>query len=319
MEIFRPIIRAYMLLREIEIFRAVMGAGSASKAARLLSVTQPAVSQSLRKLEEHAGMALFQRIRGKLYPTQEATALLAEVNRCFVGLDAIEHRIRSLRQFGVGRIRIASLPGMGIGFLPRVLREVGLADRRMTVSLQIMSSREVRARLLAAECDIGLMADEVSVAGLEHSVFARYEGVVALPPGHPLARKRLIQPTDLARYPFIGLNPEDAASKRLDAIFAAHGVAPDTIVETPFTMSICELIRQGVGIGVVNTVTALDYVNRGLVLRRFSERLEFACILAMPAGQPLTNFAQHLLAIMRIRLNAELQQLALDLDKASAA
>jgi len=58
-----------MLLREIEMFRAIMTSGSASKAAQLLGVSQPAVSQALARLEGHAGMQLFHRVRGKLHPT----------------------------------------------------------------------------------------------------------------------------------------------------------------------------------------------------------------------------------------------------------
>ncbi len=303
-----------MLMREVEIFRTVMQTGSASKAARLLGITQPAVSQSLRRLEDYAEIPLFQRLRGKLYPTQEAAALLNEVNRCFVGLDAIEHRLRSLRQFGVGRIRIACLPGLGIGFLPRVLKQMDLPARKITVSLQIVGSRQVRERLIASESDIGLMADEVTLAGLEHSVFARYEGVVALPVDHPLSRKAVIQPRDLARYPFIALNPEDAASQRLDAIFQAHGVRPDIVVETPYTISICEMVRQGLGVGVVNAVTAYDYLGKDVVLRRFSERLEYHCILAMPSGVPLTSFAQQLLSTMRTSLEEDLAKLRAVLD-----
>lgn len=286
-----------------------MQTGSASKAARLLNVSQPAVSQSLRRLEDYAGLPLFQRLRGKLHPTQEAAALLSEVNRCFVGLDAIEHRLRSLRQFGVGRIRIACMPGLGIGFLPRVLKTMDLSTRKITVSLQIVGSRQVRERLIACESDIGLLAEEVTLAGLEHSTFVRYEGVVALPVGHPLANKPVVHPRELVRYPFIALNPEDASSQRLDAIFQAHGVRPDVIVETPYTISICEMVRQGLGVGVINAVTAYDYLGRGVVLTRFSERLEYHLILAMPSGQPLTSFAQQLLSAMRVRIEDELTEL----------
>jgi DNA-binding transcriptional LysR family regulator len=298
-----------MLLREIEMFRAVMTSGSASKAAQLLGVSQPAVSQALARLEAHAGLPLFQRVRGKLHPTQEAVALLAEVNRCFVGLEAIEHRIRSLRGFGAGRVRIASLPGIGLGFLPRVLGEMKLSERGMTVSLQVMGSTEVRERLLAQECDLGLMADEVSANGLDHSVFARYDGVVALPLGHPLAQRRVVRPADLAAYPMIGLNPEDGASQKLDAIFQQHGVTPKLIVETPYTVSICELVRQRVGVAVVNPVTASDYGDRDVVLRRFSEKLTYTCHLAMPPGQVLSEFARQLLGIARTRLEELLSKL----------
>ena len=296
------------MIREIEVFRAVMTAGSASKAAQVLGITQPAVSQAIGRLEAHAEMPLFSRLRGRLHPTQEALALLAEVNRCFVGLDAIEQRLRSLRKFGAGRIRIAALPGLGLGFLPRVLSEMNLADRAITVSLQIMGSSEIRARLLAQESDLGLMADEVSASGLEHSVFARYQGVVALPPGHALASRRVVRPEDLAAYPLVALNPEDSVSQRLELMFHARGITPHIVVNTPYTVSQCELVRQGVGVAVVSAVTAVDYADR-LVLRRFSERLDYICLLAMPLGQVLTEFARQFLAIARTRLEEQLLQL----------
>ena len=292
-------------LREIEVFRAVMTAGSASKAAQVLGISQPAVSQAIARLEAGADLPLFARVRGRLHPTQEALALLAEVNRCFVGLDAIQHRLRSLRQFGAGTVRIAALPGLGLSFLPRVLGEMGLPERGLRVSLQIMGSRDVRERLLAQECDLGLMADEVPASGLVHSVFARYHGVVAVPPGHPLAARRVVRPADLAAHPLVALNPEDGASQRLDAIFRAHGVTPRILVNTPYSVSQCELVRQGVGVALVSAVTAVDYADRGLVLRRFSEVLEYIIVMAMPPGVVLTEFARQMLTIARTRLEQE--------------
>lgn len=294
-----------MLLREIEVFRAVVLAGSATKAARLLGVTQPAVSQALKRLEQHAGMPLFQRVRGSLQPTREAHALLNEVNRCFVGLDAIEHRIRSLRQFGLGRVRVACPPAYGGGFFARVLAHLRPSEQQLSVSLQVMSSMEARHRLLALEADVGLIAAEVPTGGLEHSPFSALEAVVALPQRHPLCTKKVITPAMLARYPLIVLNPEDAASVKLNNIFASHGVTPTAVVETPFTVSICELVSQGVGVGLVNSLTALDYADRRVELRPFSEKLDYVSYLAMPVGQPLTAQLQQLISVMRTRLSED--------------
>ena len=136
-----------MLLREVEVFRSVMSVGSASKAAALLGVTQPAISQSLRRLEESAGFPLFRRLRGRLHPTPEAQALLVEVERVFVGLSSIEHRMRSLKRFGVNTLRMAVYPAFGLTFVPRVLSRL-VAERRDSearpqISLQVLSSREV--------------------------------------------------------------------------------------------------------------------------------------------------------------------------------
>lgn len=298
-----------MLSRDIEIFRTVMTSGSATRAAKVLGLSQPAVSMALRRLEEHAGLELFQRPGGKLQPTQEAQALLAEVQRHFVGMDVIEQRIRSLKQFGAGRVRIAAFPGLGTGFVPRVLADLAAAGTRSMVSLQVMGSQDVRSQVLRDEVELGIAAQDISTAGVEHALFAHYFGVIALPAGHALARNNVITPKQLARHPFVALHPDDAVSLRLDAICRAHGVQLQTAVETSYTFSLCELVRNRIGVALVNPVTAVDYLDAGLVFRPFSERLKFTALAMWPAGRPLSPFVRQMLAAMRARLQADMDRL----------
>lgn len=298
-----------MLSRDIEIFRTVMTSGSATRAAKVLGLSQPAVSMALRRLEERAGLELFQRPGGKLQPTQQAQALLAEVQRHFVGMDVIEQRIRSLKQFGAGRVRIAAFPGLGTGFVPRVLADLAAAGTRSMVSLQVMGSQDVRSQVLRDEVELGIAAQDISTAGVEHALFAHYFGVVALPPGHPLARSSMVTPKQLARHPFVALHPDDAVSQRLDAILHAHGLQLQTVVETSYTFSLCELVRNRIGVALVNPVTAVDYLDAGLVFRPFSERLEFTALTMWPAGRPLSPFARQMLGAMRARLQADMDGL----------
>lgn len=298
-----------MLSRDIEIFRTVMTSGSATRAAKVLGLSQPAVSMALRRLEERAGLELFQRPGGKLQPTQEAQALLAEVQRHFVGMDVIEQRIRSLKQFGAGRVRIAAFPGLGTGFVPRVLADLAAAGTRSMVSLQVMGSQDVRSQVLRDEVELGIAAQDISTAGVEHALFAHYFGVVALPAGHALARNNVITPKQLARHPFVALHPDDAVSLRLDTICRAHGVQLQTAVETSYTFSLCELVRNRIGVALVNPVTAVDYLDAGLVFRPFSERLEFTALTMWPAGRPLSPFVRQMLGAMRARLQADMDRL----------
>ena len=298
-----------MLSRDIEIFRTVMTSGSATRAAKVLGLSQPAVSMALRRLEERAGLELFQRPGGKLQPTQQAQALLAEVQRHFVGMDVIEQRIRSLKQFGAGRVRIAAFPGLGTGFVPRVLADLAAAGTRSMVSLQVMGSQDVRSQVLRDEVELGIAAQDISTAGVEHALFAHYFGVVALPPGHALARSSVVTPKQLARHPFVALHPDDAVSQRLDAILHAHGLQLQTVVETSYTFSLCELVRNRLGVALVNPVTAVDYLDAGLVFRPFSERLEFTALTMWPAGRPLSPFARQMLGAMRARLQADMDGL----------
>ncbi len=286
-----------------------MTSGSATRAAKVLGLSQPAVSMSLRRLEEQAGISLFLRSGGKLQPTQEASALFAEVQQHFVGMDVIEHRLRSLKQFGAGRVRIASFPGLGVGFLPRVLADLKQERERTLVSLQVMGSQDVRRSVLRGEVELGLVADDAPLHGVEHALFARYFGMVALPAGHPLAECALITPQQIARYPFVALNPEDTVSLRLAAICRQAGVQLRTVIESAYTISLCEMVRSGIGIAIVNPITAFDFLHAGLVFRPFTQRLEFAALTVLPAGQAHSSFIKAMLPAMRRRLAADMQRM----------
>jgi DNA-binding transcriptional LysR family regulator len=291
--------------RDIEVFRAIMQTGGASKAADLLGISQPAISQSLQKFEARAGIRLFERDRGRLVATPEAHALMQEVERSFVGMEAISHRMASLKQFGVGQLSLASYPAFGMGFLPRVLARKDFNKAQTAVSLQILSSQQVRARVISGQCDFGLMADEASIDGLQCEVFTKILGVVALPAGHRLAQKLSITPNDLVGENFIALNPEDAARKRLDTMLGTAGVTLSPVVETPYAITICELVALGIGVGIVSSIAALDYAKRGVVLRKFQLDMHFNCLLARPTARPLSQKAQEFLALMRLQLDED--------------
>ncbi len=294
-----------MRFAEIETFRALMRSGSTRKAAALLHVTQPAISQSLKRLEAQAGLVLFQRAGGRLVPTPEARALLNEVERVFIGMDAIEHRLRSLRDFGVNQLELSCYPAFGLGFMPRALARLKAhtpGHPWPQVSLQVLSSKDVRERVAVGLSDFGLMADELSLDGIAHSTFAKFPGVVVMPSGHALARFSTVKPAQLAELPFLALNPEDASRRRLDAALAEHGVALRVAVHTPYAASVCEMALRGLGVGLVNPITALDYAERGLVVRKLSVDVSFACLLALPTGKVLSGAAMQFLSLMRLQL-----------------
>ncbi len=301
-----------MRFTEIETFRALMRASSTRKAAALLHVTQPAISQSLKRLEAQAGMLLFQRTGGRLVPTPEARALWVEVERVFIGMDAIEHRVRSLRDFGVSQLELSCFPAYGLGFMPRALARLKAhrgASPWPQVSLQLLSSKDVRDRVAMGISDFGLMADELSLEGIDHSTFSRMPGVIVMPPDHALARFKTVEPEQLAEAPFLALNPEDPSQQRLEAALAPHGVALRVLVQTPYAASVCEMALRGLGVGLVNPITALDYAERGLAVRKFSVDVYFTCLLALPAGKVLSATARDFISLMRQQLADDEQRM----------
>lgn len=102
-----------MNLRQIETFAAVMRCGTASRAAELLGVTQPAVSRSIVEFERSVGFPLFARIRNRLVATPEARMLYDDVVAAFQGIDTIRASAARIRDRGSGEIRVASLSALG--------------------------------------------------------------------------------------------------------------------------------------------------------------------------------------------------------------
>lgn len=292
-----------MNARDIEIFRSVMVSGTASKTATLLGISQSAVSQSIRKLESSADICLFERIRGRLVPTREAQILLNDIEQHFIGMQAIEHRIRSLKSDGSDRLFAAVYPALGFSFLPRVVASFRERFPETFVSLQIMSSKDVHAQVTSGQADFGLMADEMSLAGLEHSLFYRTQSVVVMRQDHPLGHKAIIDLTDFHDRDFIALNAEDSSRRRLDTLFDNAGVVPRRVVETPYSQTVCELARQGVGIGLANPVTAIGYADRGLIVKRIAFDVEFRAILLFRTDKLFSESSKQFLKFLRIEMN----------------
>jgi len=304
-----------MDMRDIQIFRAVMRAGTTSKAAVVLSISQPAVSQAIRRLENDAGLRLFERVRNRLIPTQEADALLVEVDRCFAGFEQIEHRIRSLKSFGVGRMAIGSLPALGVGFMPRAIAAFNPPERRVQMSFQILSSREVMQQVIAGQLDFGLMADEIAVVGLEHSTFIELPGVLAMTSSHPLASRKIVSIEELVEHDFIALNPEDASRRRLETALSDRGLALRAVLETPYAFSICELVLRGLGVGLIHPMSAVDYLPRVLVIKRVDMDIAFRSLLVYRPGKPLSQNARDLLRLMRVQAEHDLRLIDTALQK----
>jgi DNA-binding transcriptional LysR family regulator len=107
-----------MRFRHIELFHAVMIAGSVSGAAERLGVSQPSVTKALKQLEDEVGYLLFDRIRGRLHPTAEARVLMQEAERAKAALDDVRRTARRLKSGAETQLRVVATPALGLDVLP---------------------------------------------------------------------------------------------------------------------------------------------------------------------------------------------------------
>jgi DNA-binding transcriptional LysR family regulator len=270
-----------MNFRQVETFRAVMMTGSASRAAEVLRITQPAVSRSVGELERALGFALFNRIKGRLVPTAEGQLFYRDVSNSFSGLDTLRSAAARIRDFGSGAIKIASLSALGSTLVPRAIKAFRTSHPEIAITLQVLSSSAVRNLVAGGQFDIGLAADEVDLSGVDHQAFASVRAVCAIPIGHRLALYETITPQDLHEEPFIALAPEDSARHRMNLVFEAAGSRPKVVIETPSSSTICALALEGVGVGLTNPLAADGFVERGLILRPFEPEVPFKSLLLL--------------------------------------
>ena len=297
--------------RHIEIFHAVMTSGSLTAAAELLHTSQPTVSRELARFEKLTGLSLFERLRGRLHPTVQGLRLFEEVQRSWYGLDRIISAAEGLRQFRQGELSIACLPVFSQSLLPPLCQS--FLQRYPDLSLNIIPQESplLEEWLSAQRHDLGLTETHLTPAGTERIELLTLNEVCVLPADHPLATRKQLIPSDFDGEHYISLSRTDSYRQLLDALFHEHHVQRRMVMETHSAASVCAMVRAGVGISVVNPLTALDYAASGVAIRRFSVEVPFTVSLIRPLHRPasaLVNaFSQHLqreAAQFRERLNA---------------
>ncbi|MFR0255950.1 DNA-binding transcriptional regulator LysR, partial [Escherichia coli] len=206
----------------------------------------------------------------------------------------------SLREFRQGELSIACLPVFSQSFLPQLLQP--FLARYPDVSLNIVPQESplLEEWLSAQRHDLGLTETLHTPAGTERTELLSLDEVCVLPPGHPLAVKKVLTPDDFQGENYISLSRTDSYRQLLDQLFTEHQVKRRMIVETHSAASVCAMVRAGVGVSVVNPLTALDYAASGLVVRRFSIAVPFTVSLIRPLHRPssalVQAFSEHLQA-----------------------
>ena len=269
--------------RHIEVFRAVMASGQVTQAALALHTSQPTVSRELARLELVLGMPLFDRIKGRLRPTLRALALADEVALSYVGLDRIAATAVALRSFAQGRLQVACLPALAQALLPEALKLFSAQQAEASVSITPLESPALEAAMTDQRHDLALTERRDAPLACTLSTLLVADEVAVLPQGHALAAHSTLALADFASQPFISLAPADPYRQQIDALFEAAGVQRRMQIETPSAVSVCALVRQGLGLAIVNPLTALALADTGLAIRPLAVSIPFHVAVVMPS------------------------------------
>lgn len=268
--------------RQLGLFRSMMLHGNLSRAAEAMNSSQPTLSRELARLEQLLGFALFDRVRGRLRPTARALALMQEVERSFIGLEQIALRARDLRTLTGTHLRLACLPALAHALLPHALLALATTTPQAQVSVQPLESPWLEQALSEQRFDLGLSEATEPPPGVDRMALLEANEVAVLPSNHRLCDKKLLQPQDFMGERFISLAANDPYRQAIDRLFAESGVTRLQFLETESAVAICAMVRQGLGVAIVNPLTALECAGNGLEVRRISAAIPFRISLMLP-------------------------------------
>jgi DNA-binding transcriptional LysR family regulator len=299
----RPDASLRLTHRHVEVFRALMTTGSVTAAAQALFTSQPTVSRELARMELLLRMPLFDRVRGRLRPTAQALALFEEVQRSYAGLERLVDTATRLRQFSQGQLAIAALPAFAHALLPAACARFQAAYPGVSVSVAPLESPELERRLGEQAFDLGVAEHEPAAAGVECTTLLEADEVAVLPEGHPLANRRRLALKDFAGQAFVSFHPRDRYRQVVDALFESAGVERRLAVETDSAVAVCAMVRHGLGLAIVNPLTAREMAGPGLVVRPLAVSIPFRAVLVRPLERPgnplVVRFAEALKAAAR--------------------
>ncbi|MGA1832589.1 LysR family transcriptional regulator [Rhizobium wenxiniae] len=286
-------------LRLLEIFGAMMRCETTVEAAEQLGISQPAVSNGIRQLENQLGVTLFERLHRRLEPTEEALLLFEEVRPVFSMLRNFSARARSIRHGTSGRLRIMSTPPLGNTVAPMALARF-LKDRPdVSVAYDVRRLEHVIEAVQSGAADIGLAIALERHPSVNIEVLARTHMVALVPKEHEVAARQEVTVNDLTEHGFIGLEVESRMGQMLRDAFERDGMTYEPRVEVRYCATAAVLAGAGVGAAIVDPYSAAYQPSEGLVQLPFQPPCEIPAVMITRKGIPRSRLLHGFIAELK--------------------
>jgi DNA-binding transcriptional LysR family regulator len=279
-----------MRLRHIEIFNAVMLTGSVSGAARLINVTQPAVSRILQHAELQLGFALFQRIKGRLTPTSEALTLYPHIERLFTQLDEVQRLAANLKSGdGARELRLLTVLALSYEILPHAIKLFRVKHADVPITVRALHSPQIVSALALQEAEVGFLFSPAAHPALAQEHLADGRMVCIAPKGMLAARlvkKGSVMLEDLKEVPVIGLDVLDPVGRSLYQACREAGVGLEFAITVQTYHSALALAHHGLGIALVDSCTAASADLARVDVLALDPLIPLPVKAMLPAGKP---------------------------------
>jgi DNA-binding transcriptional LysR family regulator len=255
-----------MNLHHLRLFAAVVEQGGFTKAARVLRLSQPAISKSLNELERQLHVSLLERGTRGVNLTEAGRALYGRARELFGVERVAEKELRELRGLKRGTLRVAASTTVATYMLPSVLGRFHMRHPSVRIRATSANTRSVLRLLLESRTDVALVEGPISHEGVEVIPWREDELVVIANPGHPLTKHSNVGAEDLMRETVLVREPGSGTREVAERALALHGLRLSRTMRLGGTEAIKQGVAAGLGIAIVSRAAAADQITLGRIV-----------------------------------------------------
>ena len=249
-----------MQIETLKVYCDLVETESFSQAAERNFITQSAVSQQVRGLEEKFKRRLLERVRGRreMRLTQAGEAFYNASREVLRAYGELEESMRTLTGTVSGTVRVATVYSVGLHELPTPVREFMSRYPQAKIDLEYSRTTRVVRDVLDGAVELGVVAFPEKTRGLEVVPLKGDRLVLICPPGHPFARRKKLRAADLKDQDFVLFERDIPTRRATDRILRAHNVSVHRVAEFDNIETIKRAVEVGLGVAVVPRPSVLD-------------------------------------------------------------
>lgn len=262
-----------MNLRSLRIFRRIVTLGSLAQASRELNISPSAASRLVSLLEAELGLVLFARHKRRLELTEEGDRFYKETEHILRGLDEMSAVSRDIRQQTNNRLRLVTAAPLAMGVIAPTLVRMRRQGIQFECDINVETRFGIESMVAARAYNFGIISVPLENAIVELTVepFLEARMGVLMPSDHPLAGQSTVAPEDLVGQPLVALRKGQRWRDRMDQVFSGAGLSPPVPYETTSTPVVTQLVRDGLGLTIVDRVCGRIRPGEPLVLRPLTQ------------------------------------------------
>ncbi len=252
-----------MTIRHLKIFMTVAECGKMRKAAELLYISQPSVSQAIRELEEYYNVKLFERISQKLHITEEGTLLLSHAQHI---VDSFENMELDMKNIGKStKIRIGGSVSIGTYLMNDIIERLENKVQNIDTFVTINNTFEIENMICKSELDVAIVEGIIKSPDIIKIPFCKDELVMVVGKTHPFYNKKKLNLSDLEGQSLLSREPGSSDRNQFEQFLSDHNINVIKKWTCTNTEAIKNAVINGKGIAILSKMLIKDECEKGLL------------------------------------------------------